>query len=217
MSRTRRVEYPGAIHHAVPAGIDRCAIARDDRDRRLLVERLAHVAETFEWELLAYCVMTTHAHVVVRTTTPSLGAGMQQLLGWYARRFNLRHHREHSLFVKGFYSRLVLTGRHLLHACLYTVLNPVAAGLCVHPSGWPFCSYRATAGLGHTGVVRPALVHDVAGGADGFASLVDEGAARIRQARDAHLLSRLAGELACRAAADEPIAGAAAHERTASD
>jgi hypothetical protein len=34
---------------------------------------------------------------------------------------------------------------HLLSACLYAVLNPVAAGLCEHPQAWPWCSFRATA------------------------------------------------------------------------
>ena len=39
----------------------------------------------------------------------------------------------------------MLDEAHFFRACLYVVLNPVAAGLCDHPGAWRHCSYAATA------------------------------------------------------------------------
>jgi hypothetical protein len=38
----------------------------------------------------------------------------------------------------------------LLTVCRYVALNPVEAGLAVHPFDWPWSSCSATAGLGRS-------------------------------------------------------------------
>jgi hypothetical protein len=43
---------------------------------------------------------------------------------------------------------------HLVELCRYIVLNPVRAGLCLHPGEWRWSSYRATIGVAR----RPALL-----------------------------------------------------------
>ena len=93
--------------------------------------------------------MDTHHHAIIETPEPNLGRGMQRVLGGYAYVFNKRHDREGHLFHGPYWSRRVHGDGHLLAACLYAVLNPVAAGLCAHPSEWPWSSYhRILAGLG---------------------------------------------------------------------
>jgi REP element-mobilizing transposase RayT len=147
MPRQQRGDEAGAIHHAVPQGNNRQRIVADDHDRRELVGRLGEVATTCGWEVMAFALLDTHLHVVVRTPEPNLGTGMQRVLGWHAYRFNGRHGREGSLFAPKFFSRRVVSEEQLLRAVLYTALNPVAAGVCDHPEAYPWCSYRATAGL----------------------------------------------------------------------
>ena len=89
--------------------------------------------------------MDTHHHAVVETAEPNLGLGMGRLQGGHARWFNQRHQREGHLFKHRFWSRRIEDDGHLFRACLYVVLNPVAAGLCRHPAEWRWCSYRTTA------------------------------------------------------------------------
>jgi hypothetical protein len=89
--------------------------------------------------------MSTHHHCVVETTAPNLGLGMGRLQGGHARWLNARYGSEGHVFRHRFWSRRVYDNVHLFRACLYVVLNPVAAGLCDHPQEWPWCSYRGTA------------------------------------------------------------------------
>jgi len=40
MSRKARIDAPGALHHIIVRGIDRCAIFRDDHNCNQYLERL---------------------------------------------------------------------------------------------------------------------------------------------------------------------------------
>ena len=70
---------------------------------------------------------------MVCTPEPNLGEGMKLLLGRYSFVHNRRHGRRGYLFGRRYWSRRVDSPRHLRCAALYTVLNPVAAGICPHP------------------------------------------------------------------------------------
>jgi hypothetical protein len=140
---------------------------------------------------MAFALLDTHLHVVVRTPEPNLGTGMQRVLGWHAYRFNARHGREGSLFASKFFSRRVVSEEQLLRVVLYTVLNPVAAGVCDHPDAYQWCSYRATAGLarGSRFVSCAWLATVFEGGLDTarerYRELVAEGAERVTARRAA--------------------------------
>ena len=156
--RRPREEAPGAIHHVVAQGNAGQAIFFDDTDRITWLRQLCRVTQDSSWECLAYCLMSTHLHLVLLTPQPNLGRGMQRLIGGYAFSFNRRHGRSGHLFLGPYYSRVVAGESHLVSACFYVVLNPVAAGLCAHPSEWRWSSYAATAGDIEDGNVRPDLL-----------------------------------------------------------
>lgn len=86
--------------------------------------------------------MTNHFHLVVQTPTESLSAGMHQLNGGYAKKFNERHQLDGHLFDARFRSTPVESDDHLEDVLRYVALNPVRAGLCDHPSDWPWSSFR---------------------------------------------------------------------------
>jgi putative transposase len=169
----------------VPQGNDGMRIVFDDDDRRSFVGRFAKAVASHGWRCPAYCLMDTHFHAVVETLEPNLGHGMKNVLGWYAYRFNRRHGRSGRLFHGPFWSRRVDKPEHLLTACLYCVLNPVAAGACSHPSAWTWCSFRATAGLGGASFVDSERLLAMLGetpeqARPRYRALVDAGVARLR-------------------------------------
>jgi putative transposase len=147
MGRPLRVEVAGGIHHVTVRGNDRQPTYVDDGDRRLLLAVLERTTIQFEWVLLAYCLMSNHAHLLIETPEPNLGAGMQLLNGMYARKFNRRHGRIDHLFRNRYASTLITTEQHLFATCRYIALNPVRAGVVTDPADWPWSSYCATAGI----------------------------------------------------------------------
>jgi putative transposase len=148
--RQPRVDASGAIQHVTARGVAGSNVVADDDDRSMFVKRLAQSAERYGWGIHAYCLMDTHLHLVVETPEPSLGMGMQRLLGGYASWFNRRHGRYGHLFAGRFVAWVVDSEAYAIDVCAYVVLNPVRAGMVRAPEDWKWSSYRATAGL-----VRP--------------------------------------------------------------
>lgn len=146
MPRPLRVEYPGALYHAMNRGDRREAIFDDDADRTRFLETLAETCGRAGWQVHAWCLMSNHFHLVVETPRGNLVVGMKWLLGTYTQRFNRRHGQSGHLF-QGRYKAQLIDGErsgYLRAACDYVHLNPVRAGLVSEDKpleSWPWSSY----------------------------------------------------------------------------
>lgn len=131
MPRKLRVEYPGAIYHVMNRGDRREPIFKDDVDHRRFLETLEEACGKTDWQVLAYCLMPNHFHLVVETPQANLVAGMKWFLGTYTGRFNRRHKLFGHLF-SGRYKALIVDGSgngYLRAVCDYVHLNPARAKL----------------------------------------------------------------------------------------
>jgi REP element-mobilizing transposase RayT len=140
----------------------------DDLLMVTFMRMFARIAVRYRWVVYAWCLMTTHYHIVVHTPEAGLSEGMRDLNGAYARWSNRYRGRADHAFGKRFGSVLIETDEHLQEACRYVVLNPVRAGICSSPADWPWSSYHATVGLAHppsflaVGAVLSMFHHDPA-------------------------------------------------------
>ena len=161
----------------------------DDADRLRFLDEFRRVVHECGWQCIAYCVMGTHMHLVVCTPSPNLGEGMKLLLGRYAFAYNRRHGRRGHLFANRFWSRRIDRPHYLCRAAVYAVLNPVAAGICAHPSRFAWSSYRGTAGpFPAGGLLAPWLLlrtldDDLGQAQERYRELVDDAVARLAQRR----------------------------------
>ncbi len=141
------MEAPGATYHVTARGNGGASIFEDDFDRIHLLGLLARSIHDRGWRCLAYCLLGNHYHLLVQTPEANLSNGMRLVQTRYAKHFNRRHGRRGHLFGDRFHDRRVEGDDHLVSAAVYTVLNPVRAGVVDRPDEWPWSSYRATAGL----------------------------------------------------------------------
>jgi putative transposase len=123
-------------------GVANCSIFRDDFDRLAFRELLLRAAGRFGLRYDAWCLMTTHFHVVIEAPRAALSNGMHWLNGVYAQRFNLRHERRGHLFENRFSAYALGSEEHWVNACRYVFDNPVKAGLCERASDWPWSGGR---------------------------------------------------------------------------
>ena len=94
-------------------------------------------------EIIAYCIMPTHLHLVLhQTKDDGVGRFMRKLLDSYTRYFNIRHNRKGPLWEARFKNVLVKTDEQLLHLTRYVHLNPVTAYLVDDPTKWFPSSYN---------------------------------------------------------------------------
>jgi REP element-mobilizing transposase RayT len=119
----------------------------DDYDRTFFCILLARTVRRHAWICRAFCLMTTHYHLLLDVQENALQPGMQRLNGPYAQRFNARHRRSGHLRGDRYHAIQVESDGHMLQLLRYIARNPVEAGLCEHPSDWPWSSYRGCAEL----------------------------------------------------------------------
>jgi putative transposase len=143
MSRPLRFPGAGLIYHVMARGNNKMAIFLDDLDYACFLDMLADVVEGFEIDSWVVCVMPNHYHLVFRTRRPNLSLAMGRLNGRYAQRWNKRHAHVGHVFQGRFKAQIVEASVYLVRLCRYVLLNPVRAGLCAHPEGWPWSSYRS--------------------------------------------------------------------------
>jgi putative transposase len=147
MPRRPRVEFDGALYHVTTRGVGRASIAADDDDRRAFVALLAEAVARTRIECHAWCLMPNHYHLVVGTPQGPIAPAMHRLNMLTARRYNRRHGRTGHLYEARYHAAAITSETHLIASVRYVALNPVRAGLCAAASGWPWSSFRATAGL----------------------------------------------------------------------
>ena len=147
MSRPLRIEFPNAIYHVTSRGDRREPIYRDEVDRQAQLDAIALGMERFDAQVLAYCQMGNHFHLVVHTRQANLSRLMRHVNGVYTQAFNQRHGLVGHLFQGRFKAILVDRDAYLLALCRYVERNPVAAGLVALPSDWVWSSCQAHMGL----------------------------------------------------------------------
>ncbi|HYZ77210.1 MAG TPA: transposase [Gaiellaceae bacterium] len=154
MPRTARCPLEPGFYHLTTRGNRDERIFLTGRDRTTfcgLVEKAA-APETFL--VRAYCLMSTHYHLLVETETAELSAAMRDVNGVYARWFNKEHGLRGRLFEERFHSEHVEDDQHLLEVLRYLALNPVRAGLALTPTRWRWGSFAAV--MGH--VLAPSFL-----------------------------------------------------------
>ena len=140
MGRKPRSFFPGAETHLTARGVDEQPIFRSDLDRYELLALLRQVTDDVGWQVLCWCLMTTHYHllVVVPDGELRISWALQKLNSVYAREFNARHRRRGHLFGARFTDTLVESDGHGSRTVSYVLDNPVRAGIVKHFDEWPW-------------------------------------------------------------------------------
>ena len=146
MPRKPRQEVAGGVFHVYARGNDKRDIYLQPSDHRRYLSMLGGEAEKRRWNLLAYCLMPNHVHLLIATPVPNLAPGLQRAHSLYAQDFNQRHGRSGHLFQGRYGAVPIGDDVQLITVIRYIARNPVAAGLVETPSEWIWSSHRATRG-----------------------------------------------------------------------
>ena len=158
------------IYHVGSRGAGLQIIFEDDCDRRRFVELIARYLGVFSepcveseqaLEVLAWCLMSNHFHLVIKAAPSVLSQFMMRLLRAYSYYFNERHGRVGQLYQGHFWSEPILDEGQLLTVVRYVHQNPWKAGFA-DSCEWPWSSYSEY--LGTPALTSTGLVLGILGG-----------------------------------------------------
>lgn len=140
-------------HHVTQRGNGRAFVLDSDADRRVYLTLLRECVELHALQLLGYCLMSNHVHlIIVPQTGEAMAVALKQAHGRYASYWNVRHGSCGHVWQGRYYS-CPLDQRHVWTALRYAELNPVRAGLVARAEEWPWSSAAA-----HCGTAEPSPI-----------------------------------------------------------
>lgn len=145
MPRTARIAIPDVPHHVTQRGNNRQDVFFVDDDWRVYLSLLREHSEKYGLEILGWCLMTNHIHLIARpSANDSLAKALGQTHFRYTQYINRFHGRSGHLWQNRFFS-CPLGREHFWQALRYVEQNPVRAG--VVRQAWTYAWSSAEAHL----------------------------------------------------------------------
>lgn len=218
MATNRNVVFAdGEIYHLYNRGVDRRTVFTKKREYQRAVDILAYyrftnlpmrysqllslpqIAQeatwqrirknpTFEVQILAYCLMPNHFHLVLKQTQEGgISRFMANISNSYTKYFNTKYRRVGSLFQGPFKAVYVETEEQLLHLTRYVHLNPVTAKHIEidHLESYPWSSFPEYMGNTQTKICNTAWIRSHFSTSEKYRTFVSD------QAEYAQMLGRI--------------------------
>ena len=143
MSRALRIEYEGAWYHVMNRGRRHEDIFTVKRDYELFVDLIRESVDMWNVNIVAYCLMPNHYHMLIQTPLGNITRVMRHINGVYTQRYNRKHGEDGQVFRGRYKSILVHGDSYLLQLLRYIHRNPVKAGLVDSLSDYVWSSHKA--------------------------------------------------------------------------
>jgi len=121
-------------------GIAKRTLFENELDMRTFLARIALAVRAGTLEIHAYCVLTTHFHLLLRSPDGRLSEALQLIQNSYSRWFNRSRRRDGPLYRARFRSKCVDSDAYRLNLVRYIDENAVQAGLAETPAAYPHAS-----------------------------------------------------------------------------
>ncbi|SDL00098.1 transposase [Natronincola ferrireducens] len=146
MTRIAREKSQTGIYHIMLRGIDKRNIFINDSDYEKFIEYIKKAKEKIEFTVYAYCLMTNHVHLLLKTESEEIGDVIRRITVGYAQYHNIKNGRTGHLFENRFKSEPVDTDDYFLIVLPYIHQNPIKAGMVERIEDYKWSSYNATVG-----------------------------------------------------------------------
>ncbi len=147
MPRSARLYYPGGYFHLISRFYNHQRLMEGAAERLRYLHLHEKIAERSDATVLAWCLMSSHIHLVVRAGEAPLSELMKAVNTGFATWLNRHRGRIGAVFADRYKSILVEDEPYLLQLVRYVHNNPVRAKVAASPADSPWSSHRAYTGL----------------------------------------------------------------------
>jgi putative transposase len=161
MATKKREWYPGCTYHITNRGNHRNDTFRDDGDfgmYLLILKDCLKYYEFYKYELICYCLMTNHVHLLMKANERGVTDFMRRLNSMYATYFNKKYNYVGHLYQDKYFADVIEDDKQMLEASRYIHLNPVRAKMVEIPEDYKNSSYSMYIGLEEEKIITSSRV-----------------------------------------------------------
>ncbi|RHR28073.1 hypothetical protein DWX43_12785 [Clostridium sp. AF19-22AC] len=138
----RRRKSSTDIYHVTAKGINKEQIFNQIRERYYFKKILLKHLGKYDVKIYAYCIMSNHIHIIIRSELNILSLFMAKVLAEYAAYYNYKHGRNGHVFQNRFGSECIETTQYLWNCVRYIHMNPVKAKMAKDVCTYKFSSMK---------------------------------------------------------------------------
>nr|WP_312579869.1 transposase [Sedimentibacter sp.] len=129
MPRQARIISNTGIYHIMTSGINKEQIFKKEKHKKRILEIIKILKEDVQYDVIAYCIMDNHIHLLIKAEENELRTLMKKLNVKYAMYYNSAEKRNGHVFQDRFRSEAVEDDKYMLGAIRYIHNNPVKVGI----------------------------------------------------------------------------------------
>ena len=149
MARKNRIQQPDLTYHIVSQCIEWRNMMEEDYFKECFLEILRRSKQKYHFQLISYCIMPNHIHLVIRTTKEGapISRIMQYIKSRFAELYNKIVKRTGPFWNGRYKDSIVEFAKNAFHYLLwllwYLAFNPVRKRICSNPLKYQYSSIRA--------------------------------------------------------------------------
>lgn len=140
MPTKRRQESSTGFYHVIVKGINKERIFNQRRERIYFKKIILKYLKNYQVEIYAYCIMSNHAHIMIRAEIQELSMFMARILAEYASYYNYKYYRNGHVFQNRFTSECIENEAYFWNCIRYIHMNPVKANIVKAPLKYKYSS-----------------------------------------------------------------------------
>ena len=144
LGRNRRIWNPEAYEHVVMRGNNRQAIFPQASDIAAFFRVLTYVHDKYPFTILAYCLMTNHYHLLIRSPEVPLGKLMALINKRYSDYHKKKYNYSGAFYESRYYAGKAISPKSILAVSRYIHRNPINTRnpMVAEMKEYPHSSYR---------------------------------------------------------------------------
>lgn len=160
MSNKERQWFPNTSYHITIRGNRRSDIFKGGEDFQVYLEIIQEALEYYgaEFEVICYCLMDNHVHLLLKTKDKHMKYFMARISGIYTKYFNDKHNFIGHLYQDRYFSELIETDTQMLETSRYIHLNPIRANMVKKPEDYDWSSYSMYIGKKREKLISPSEI-----------------------------------------------------------
>ena len=175
MSNQKATYAEGNFYHLYNRGHDRSKIFFEEKNYLFFMKRLEEKICNHHMDIISYCLMPNHYHLLVYVNAGGNAPKQMQALGTsYSKAVNKAYQKTGGLFQGAYKGIHVDKNEYLVYLSKYIHMNPVKAGMVKRPEDYHYSSYGNFFEERKDGFVKPDVILSQFKNADDYVTYVND-------------------------------------------